>query len=160
VNYGTPITINEFANNAPAVVPHAAATGALAVGAIPYFDQTNPEANSSRGPETILFDEMDNPITPQVRQVPQVAAIDGVNNTFFGTSDTDGDGHPNFFGTSAAAAHAAGVAALVKQANPGFTPSQIDARLENTATDVGATGFDSATGYGIINAYDAVYPTI
>ena len=46
---------------------------------------------------------------PDIRRVPQVAATDGGNTTFF-TPDSklDPDTQPNFFGTSAAAPHAAG----------------------------------------------------
>jgi hypothetical protein len=159
VNYGDPITINEYATNSPTVVPHAAASHGQGVGAVAYFDQTNPEASTSAGPSTILFSSDGTPITAQVRHAPQIASIDGVNNTFFG-QDVDGDGKPNFFGTSAAAAHAAAVAALVRQANPTFTPAQVYSRLQNTARDIGPSGFDNVSGYGLINAYRAVYPTI
>lgn len=159
VNYGDPITINEYATNSPTVVPHAAALHGQGVGAVAYFNQDTPEPSTSSGPSTILFSPDGMPITPQVRQTPQIAAIDGVTNTFFG-HDTDGDGNPNFFGTSAAAAHAAAVAALVRQANPTFTPAQVYSRLQTTARDIGPTGFDNVTGYGLIAAYKAVYPTI
>src|SRR5206468_1478843 len=54
----------------------------------------------------------------------------------------------------------AAVAALVRQANPSFSPAQVYARLQATADDVGAAGFDNYTGFGLVNAYDAVYPTI
>jgi hypothetical protein len=159
VNYGDPITIDEYVTNSPAVVPHAAALYGQGVGAVAYFDQNHPEAFTSPGPSTILFSPEGLPITPEVRQLPQIASIDGVNNTFLG-HDTDADGKPNFFGTSAAAAHAAAVAALVRQANPSFTPPQVYSRLQTTARDIGAAGFDNVTGYGLINAYRAVYPTV
>jgi hypothetical protein len=50
----------------------------------------------------------------EYREKPDLAAMDGANTTFF-TSDTanDDDTFPNFFGTSAAAPHAAAIAALV-----------------------------------------------
>ncbi|MEO0934776.1 MAG: S8 family serine peptidase, partial [Cyanobacteria bacterium J06641_2] len=93
----------------------------------------------------------------EVRQTPDFAAIDGTDTTFFGSSDFDSTGFPNFFGTSAAAPHAAAIAALINQANPTFTPADIYNALETTAIDIGAAGFDNVTGFGLINAYDAVF---
>jgi subtilisin family serine protease len=58
-------------------------------------------------------------------------------------------------GTSMAAPHAAGVAALI--AAEGITgPAQIRARLQQTADDLGAPGVDPAYGKGRINAARAV----
>src|SRR5262249_34020494 len=58
----------------------------------------------------------------------------------------------NFFGTSAAAPHAAGVAALLMQDKPTLTPAQIYKTLENTAIDMGPPGFDNNSGFGLIQA--------
>ena len=53
---------------------------------------------------------------PDIRRAPQVTATDGGNTTFFTVdSKLDPDTQPNFFGTSAAAPHAAAIAALVLQ---------------------------------------------
>ncbi|MBV6626142.1 MAG: S8 family serine peptidase [Rivularia sp. (in: Bacteria)] len=147
----------EFATNSSTIFAHPAATNASAVAAVPYFDQDNPEPFTSVGPTTILFEtDGTRKATPEVRQTPDIAAIDNTDTTFFG-SDIDGNGFPNFSGTSAAAPHAAAVAALVKQANPTFTPQQIYDRLESTAKDIGAPGYDNVTGHGLINAYDAIF---
>ena len=53
-----------------------------------------------------------------------------------------------FNGTSAATPHVAGAAALVLNANPGYTPAQLQSFLEGQAVDVGSAGMDTVYGYG------------
>ena len=73
---------------------------------------------------------------PDVRHVPQVTATDGGNTTFFTLdSKLDPDTQPNFFGTSAAAPHAAGIAALVLQARGRMSPDAMRALLERSTFD-------------------------
>jgi Subtilase family/RTX calcium-binding nonapeptide repeat (4 copies) len=160
VNFGDANIFNEYVTNSSTIFGHAAAVNAKAVGAVNYFEQQNSASFSSVGPTEILFDANGTrKVTPEVRLKPDFAAIQGTDTTFFG-SDVDGNGFPNFFGTSAAAPNAAAIAALVKQANPTFTPAQIYSRLESTATDIGAAGRDDLTGVGLINAYDAVFGSV
>lgn len=59
-------------------------------------------------------------------------------------------------GTSMASPHVAGVAALIKDNNPSFTPKDIRAALLNSASDLGTAGFDTEFGYGKVNAIDAL----
>jgi subtilisin family serine protease len=132
-------TIQEFATNSSTIYGHTNAAAAEAVGAAAYFNTpafgVSPpvlDSFSSAGGTPILFDSAGNRLaSAEIGSKPEIVAPDGGDTTFFGT-DTDGNGFPNFFGTSAAAPHAAGVAALLLQARPGSTPIQIYAALENT----------------------------
>ena len=157
------VTIDEFDTASGTLFGHQNAAGASAVGAAyygstPQFGVTPPllEAFSSSGPQQILFQPDGTPLSsPEIRQKPNIVAPDGVNTTFFG-SDTDGDGFPNFFGTSAAAPHAAAVAALLLEQNPALTPAGLYASLEAGAIDITASpassGVDFASGAGLIQA--------
>lgn len=60
-------------------------------------------------------------------------------------------------GTSMAAPHIAGVAALLMAQVPGITPAQIERLLESTARDLGATGRDNSFGFGLVQPRNAIY---
>ncbi len=59
-------------------------------------------------------------------------------------------------GTSAATPIAAGVAALVKAANPSLSPAQIRTILQQTAQDIGKPGYDALFNFGLVDATAAV----
>ncbi|NYF56557.1 S8 family serine peptidase [Micromonospora purpureochromogenes] len=59
-------------------------------------------------------------------------------------------------GTSFAAPIVAGAAALVRTANPSWTPEQVIGRLRSTARDAGPRGIDPYYGYGVLDAYHAM----
>lgn len=59
-------------------------------------------------------------------------------------------------GTSQAAPHVAGLAALVKAAYPGYGPDQIQATIQEAAVDLGVSGKDIQFGWGRIDAAAAL----
>ncbi len=142
----------------PAVFGHAGAESAIAVAAAPYDDSTRVERYSSRGPVTHLFGPVEGPVpalpfgVPQVIPKPDLAATDCGATTFFAFLQA---GKWRFCGTSAAAPHAAAVAALVRQAKPTLPPQQVRGALEETAAPVGAFPADAA-GAGLVDADAAI----
>jgi uncharacterized repeat protein (TIGR01451 family) len=154
-------SVDEFNTASGTIFGHANAAGAEAVGAAywgftPEFGVSPPvlEWFSSAGTTPVLFDASGAALpAPAVRAKPGVVAPDGVSSTFPGL----------FFGTSAAAPHAAGVAALILDAAGPLQPSDVYRALEDTAIDMDdpATagfdiGFDHGTGFGLIDAVRAV----
>lgn len=66
------------------------------------------------------------------------------------------NGYENFTGTSMAAPMVSAVAAMTYAVNPDLTPAQVRNILCATARDVDEPGYDYYTGYGVVNALDAV----
>jgi subtilisin family serine protease len=64
-----------------------------------------------------------------------------------------------YTGTSMAAPHVSGIAALVLAANPGMTGAQLRTRLTSTAVDMGPPGVDTRYGFGRVDAYNAITGT-
>ncbi|MDB5339652.1 MAG: bpr, partial [Planctomycetaceae bacterium] len=164
VDFGDHFDTFQYSTDSSTLYGHAAAKGAMSVAAAAYYSPDLVEDFSAKGGSTILFSPTGAPLgTPDVRDTPGITAIDGTNTSFFTgdflfadnlPTDLESDGLPNFRGTSAAAPHAAAIAALIKQANPGLTPQQIYDRITSTATPFGDPDF---TGAGLINAYKAIY---
>ncbi|MCA1829748.1 MAG: S8 family serine peptidase [Myxococcales bacterium] len=57
-----------------------------------------------------------------------------------------------FDGTSMATPHVAGALALIWSKNPAAPSKTVESALYNTATDLGAPGYDTTFGYGLVNA--------
>jgi hypothetical protein len=142
----------------PTIFGHAGAASAITLAAVRYNDASKPERYSSRGPVTHYFEAVDGSTpaaalgSPQTILKPDVAATDCGATTFFFRQEA---GAWRFCGTSAAAPHAAAVAALLRQADPFAAAGQIRSSLTGTAVPVG--GFaPAAVGSGLINALAAV----
>lgn len=127
----------------PAGYPEVVAVGALdADDGVPSF--------SSRGP--IVWQDPDGlgPAAGTVLGKPDLAAP-GV-----GIVSSVRWGYLTYSGTSMASPHVAGVAALVRQANPALGPLAVADVLRASAVDVGAPGADPASGAGRVDAVRAV----
>ncbi len=160
MSLGTSSNIQSFhdaviaANNAGIVVVAAAGNSGGAV----IFPAAYPEAiavSATDSSDTIASFSSRGP------QVDLTAPGVSIYSTYKGT------GYATLSGTSMAAPHVAGVAALVlntpvglydANANEKWDPSEVQTKLQATATDLGAVGFDNLYGFGLVNAYSAVQP--
>lgn len=158
-----------------AITGHHGARNAFSVAATPAylsFSQNSPsgpypapfnsgnvtELFSSDGPRRIFFRADGTPITPgnylssggELLQKPDLTAADGVSVSGVGNFETP------FYGTSAAAPHAAAIAALVKSAQPGVSNAAVRNALLYSAIDIMSPGWDRDSGNGIVMAYDAL----
>jgi len=114
------------------------------------------ELFSSDGPRRVFFEADGTPITPgdfsstggTQRLKPDVTAADGV------ATATPGFG--TFFGTSAAAPHAAAIAGLMLSFDPDLTEADIRDVFGQTALDIEAGGVDRDSGVGIVDALGAL----
>ena len=128
-------------NSGGAVMYPAAYDEVIAVG---MTDDSNAVSRySSRGPQLDL-----------------VAPGDDILSTY------KGQRYREMTGTSMASPHVVGVAALLeavpsrcdRNGDSHCNHSELQARLQATATDIGAAGYDTTSGYGIVNALRAVSP--
>ncbi|MEM9820443.1 MAG: S8 family serine peptidase, partial [Bacteroidota bacterium] len=170
VSWTNSITIDEYDTESSTIVGHANSEGAIAIGAAAWYNTPAYGASpatvndfSSLGGTPIFFDKLGNPIATITRQKPEFVGPDGANTTFFGTDIAiDADAFPNFFGTSAAAPHAAGAAALIVEMGATTRTEVLNAfintseDMDNPHTGGGDVGFDFATGFGMAQTNSAI----
>ena len=151
----------QFGTTASSTWGHACATGAIGCGAIgadrnstigSENNYINLEAFSSQGPVYMVqfgagLVGGNRPLL-STRIKPDVASFDGVT--------TSVPGFAPFYGTSASAPHAAGLAAQVISMFPGLTSSQYRTVIENGCIDYGAAGKDNAYGFGRTDAFRTI----
>ena len=112
--------------------------GQLAVGATHYWDTNSIASYSSRGPA------LDGRIKPDITGVAC-----GESTVVLPTVSSDGSITCWFAGTSQAAPHVAGLAALVEQRFPNYQPADLTNYLKQNATERGSAGADNTWGYGL-----------
>lgn len=120
-----------------------------------FDNSSSTEISSSDGPHKKFYREDGTPITPGnflatggvTIATPALTAADGVVTTLPPSS-----GLNPFYGTSAAAPHAAAIAALVWQRNRSLTNAEVRSALESGCVDVELPGFDVNSGNGILMA--------
>lgn len=132
---------------------------ALSIAAVAWDDPTRIRPFSSLGPTTLLFDrvavdeDLPRPAArlaePLTVSAPHAASVDGTRTSFFG-GDAEAPEY-RFTGTSAAAPHAAGVAALALSYAPDTSAEELRTALVRTARAPAASG--------LVNPYDpALFP--
>lgn len=132
---------------------------ALTVGAVYYG---NAESYSNRAYGVVIEQGQLEPFSSQGNPgslKPDVVAPDALPISFgLGGENARRIANPgffDFFGTSASAPYTAAVAALLLQADPTATPTEIYNALRNTA-DSSLPGFDSRLGFGLIRGDKAI----
>ena len=134
--FGDVSHIQHYTRNGSITSPgESANSGMLAVGATPWYYPHTIEHYSSRGP------------TPDERAKPDIVGADcGASATY----PEKVESRPGcwFSGTSQAAPHVAGLAALVRQRFPDYTPEQIADYLKENAQQREEADFNNTWGHG------------
>lgn len=162
---GSGVTSTEYPESSegdvvgPTIFGHNGAKDAMSVGAIRYNSNAAPEVFSSRGPVTHHFEPVNGVLpaaelpSPETLAKPDLVATDGGANTFFGSCVSDAW---RFFGTSAAAPHAAAIAALQHEAQPApVSAEEVNDAQRDSGVAVGAFPPD-AVGTGMVDSVAAI----
>jgi len=124
----------------------------------PRVDSGAPNKITIVAPGAYIISARDNDTYPWSGRNAYYVDNDGPNRSNASGGSNDGNGPAVYYvmqGTSMAAPHAAGTAALILNKNPTWTAAQVKHALEANATDNGTTGFDYIYGWGIADALAA-----
>ena len=128
--------LQHYTNSGSVINPAESANpGLLAVGATHYYSPDRVYSRSGRGP------------APDGRVKPDIVGVDCAQVAIV-EKHTSGGLDCWYAGTSQASAHVAGLAALVAEQYPRYTPVQIANYLKTNAADRGDTGPDNTWGHG------------
>ena len=150
---GWPVTISDA--NTGTVFGHALTPGVITVGAVstadtPAFGFGTPISegfsSSGAGSELLYASNGTALSSPEVISPVAVSSVDNIATTVSG-------GLGDFYGTSAASASLAGVAALILAADPYLTPAQVEQIMEETAVPMSNSAI---SGSGLVNVNAAV----
>jgi subtilisin family serine protease len=140
-----------FTPNFPASYPDVISVAALGPdGELTSYSTTNAFVSLVAPGGDFRFDDPTNPSS---------GGTSGVLSTVWDFNPPAGPDWAFYTGTSMAAPHVTGVAALVLAHNPGMTGAQLRERLTSTAIDMGPPGFDTRYGFGRVDAYNAITGT-
>lgn len=145
VSWRSAITAAEYPTSSggdvvgPTTFGHNASRSGATEGAIPYNNANGMEAFSSTGPASYCWAPVrgttpSTALSPCESTTVDMSATDGTANSFFGSLIS---GTWRFYGTSAAAPHAAAVAALIRQERPCLAPAQVLTAMKSTAVNRG-----------------------
>ncbi|QFF98084.1 hypothetical protein PB01_04210 [Psychrobacillus glaciei] len=133
-------------------------TGKVSFSNITSSFTTGDEMNSSssRGPANPDYDIKPDVVAPGTNIMSSVPAY----GKDFPNADYS-ESYDRYTGTSMATPHIAGIAALIRQAHPEWTPFDVKVALSNTAKVLDTKSFDVfAQGPGRVQPYEAAYPKI
>lgn len=139
----------DYRTAAGSIAQPADAAEAFSVGAVFWQEPYRSEVFTSLGP------------TSDGRIKPDLVAYDGVSTSTFGVSNGQPylSGGTGFFGTSAAAPHVGGAAAVLMSRYPSFPAAAVRDSLTFGAVDLGGPGPDNTFGWGrLFLPFDA--PTV
>ncbi len=146
---------NQYADGNPVIYP-AAYANVIAVGATGDTDEH--AGYSETGSYLDLVAPGGNPVNNA-----DTNRLHWIYSTYWRSAPGGGaptTGYMALAGTSQAAPHVAGLAALILSVQPGLTATQVETIMRSTAVDLGGAGRDDVFGYGRIDALPALQTAV
>ena len=116
---------------------------------------SNAQPNDSSGTSYVMRSNKSN-YNVSSGEFSQAKNISAPGSSIYSTYNSDTSSYGSLSGTSMASPAVAGIAALLFAYDPSLSADEVREVLEQTATDIGAEGWDRETGYGEIDAYHAL----